>query len=92
MARKKKTGALQTVIVKKSYASTKRKATAEAKKHADRIYTSRETGTSWRFRQRPLKCFSRGTFKTKCIRDGKVCLTYGTLKKAMKDRPECRRA
>lgn len=83
-------GALQTVIVKKTAAPTRAAARRMAKRHADQLYTSRETGTSWRFRQRPPACFVKGSFRTRCIRKGKVCLTYGTLKRSVKDRKACR--
>jgi hypothetical protein len=76
--------ALQTVLVRKSAASTRKAATELARQHADRIYTSRETENYWRFRQRPPACFVPGSFRTKCIRDGKVCLVFGRLAKGAK--------
>lgn len=88
----KRKGALQTVIVKKTLAPTRSRARQEARKHADRIYTSRETGTSFRFRQRPPKCFQKSSYRTECIRRGSVCLVYGQLKAKMRDRKECRRS
>ena len=55
---------LQTVIVSKDVARTRAKATKVARKFANRIYTSRETKTSWRFRQRPPKDFVQKSFRT----------------------------
>lgn len=74
--------ALQTVIVRKTHprARTRAGAAAIARKFSDRVYTSRETSTSWRFRRRPPSCFVRGSFRTACPTEH-VCLTRGTLKK-----------
>lgn len=82
--------ALQTVLVRKFAAPTRSKAVQLARQHADRIYTSRETRKSWRFRQRPPACFVPESFRTKCIRDGKVCLVYGELAKGASKRKGCR--
>lgn len=83
---------LQTVLVKKSAAPTLKEAKKLAESHADRIYTSRETKNYWRFRQRPPACFTGGpfTYTTRCIRNGKVCLVYGKLKKGAENRRACR--
>jgi len=83
---------LQTVLVKKTAAPTLKEAKKLAAQHADRIYTSRETKNTWRFRQRPPGCFTEGpnTYTTVCIRGGKVCLVYGRLKKGAKARKACR--
>lgn len=70
---------LQTVIVSKKTAKTRKAAERVAREFANRIYTSRETATSWRFRQRPPEDFRKGSFRTKKI-DGGVSLVYGTLK------------
>lgn len=85
----RKNGALQTVLVSKGAAPTRKKATKVARAHADRIYTSRETSGYWRFRQRPPACF-RGGFRSKKIRGGKVILVYGTLKPGAEKRKACR--
>lgn len=72
---------LQTVIVSKDVAKTRAKATKVARKFANRIYTSRETKNSWRFRQRPPKDFDQKSFRTFPVPGEKgVSLVYGTLK------------
>lgn len=81
------TVATQSVIVKKSRAKTRKAAAKVARKYADRIYTSRETETSFRFRQRPPSCFL--TIKTKCLDNG-ICLVVGKLKPRAKSRRSCR--
>ena len=80
---------MQTILVSKAAASTRRKAEGIARAHADRIYTSRETPNYWRFRQRPTSCF-RGGFQSAKIRDGKVILVYGTLREGAKNQKACR--
>lgn len=75
---------LQTIIVQKSVASTRKKAERIADKHAKRaIYTSRETGKSFRFRQRPPKDFVKTSFRTVKVEPG-VSLVFGTLKRGKK--------
>ena len=83
---------LQTILVPKSAACTLEEARKLAEPHADRITTSRETKRYWRFRQRPPGCFAPGTltYKTKCIRDGKVCLVYARLKKSSENLKSCK--
>lgn len=72
---------LQTVIVTKKVAKTRAAATKVARKYANRIYTSRETKNTWRFRQRPPDEFKKGTFRTFKIPDVEgVSLVYGDLK------------
>ena len=71
--------AKQTIIVSKTVAPTKEKARAIAKRYADRIYTARETSTSFRFRQRPPSDFVAGSYKTSKPRKG-VAVVYGELK------------
>lgn len=73
---------LQSVIVSKDVAKTRARATKVAREYANRIYTSRETSTSWRFRQRPPTDFVKGSFRTFSIpeEDG-VSLVYGELKR-----------
>ena len=78
---------LQTVIVKKSFDGqdrTREDAAEIADRHAKRaLYTSRETSTSFRFRQRPPTDFIKSSFRTKNIGDG-VSLVFGRLKRGMK--------
>lgn len=70
----------QTIIVKKSVkVNTRAKAIKIAARHADRLYTSRETGTSFRFRQLPPSKFVKGSFKTE--RKKGVSIVWGKLKK-----------
>jgi hypothetical protein len=75
---------LQTVIVDKSVAPTREAATEIAREFGKRIYTSRETKTSWRFRQRPPKDFVKETFRTRPIRGRGVSLVYGRLRRGTK--------
>ncbi len=83
--------AKQTVIVKKSAARTRKAAKKLASRHADRVYTSRETKNNFRFRQRPPICFVQGTFKTFPVPpDGKVSIVYGTLKKGAENKKACK--
>ncbi len=83
--------AKQTIIVKKTHpkAGTRRGAEAVARQHADRIYTGRETATSWRFRQRPPMCFVGRSYKTDCLTKH-VCVVYGRLRKSARARRACR--
>lgn len=81
--------AKQTVIVKKAVASTRKKAARIARPHADRITTSRETGVSFRFRQRPTDCFIDGTYKTAKLPNG-VSIVYGVLKRGAQNRKACK--
>lgn len=69
----------QSVIVKKDGVESRSQAVKIAGKYADRIYTSRETGSSWRFRQRPPSDFKKGTLKTVKI-NPHVSLVVGKLK------------
>ena len=80
---------LQTIIVSKKIAKSRAAAERIARSYANRMYTSRETKTSWRFRQRPPEDFRKGSFRTKKILDEKgkaigVSLVYGTLKRQKK--------
>lgn len=81
--------AKQTVLVSKKLAPDRSAAAKVAKRHGDRVYTSRETKNFWRFRQRPPSCFG-GTFKTESRAGGKVLVVYGTLKKDAGTRRACR--
>jgi hypothetical protein len=80
----------QTVIVRKSAAGSRSAAEMVARRHADRIYTSRETSSGYRFRQRPPSCFTTGSLRTFCVPGGEVCIVYGTLKKSAERRKACR--
>jgi len=81
--------AKQSVIVRKTHpkAKTRVGATRVARRYADRIYTSRETRSSWRFRQRPPGCFR--VMKTKSL-SSHVLLVLGLLKKGARARRACR--
>lgn len=82
---------LQTVIVSKDVAPTRAKATTIAREHAKRIYTSRETKDSWRFRQRPPGDFVKGSFRTRPIPGLGISLVYGRLKRGVKPPAKRRR-
>lgn len=76
---------LQTVIVSKDVARKREEATEVAREFANRIYTSRQTKDSWRFRQRPPSDFKKGTFRTFSVPGKKgISLVYGELKAAKK--------
>lgn len=71
----------QSIIISKSHPDVKSRKEAEkiAKRYADRIYTSRETGSSYRFRQMDNDKFSE--FRTKII-NSHISIVYGKLKKS----------
>lgn len=73
---------LQSIIVSKRIAKTRNAAEKIARKYANRIYTSRETGSSWRFRQRPPTDFVKNSFRTFQYpgEDG-IAFIYGKLKR-----------
>ena len=84
-------GAKQSVIVRKTLARTRAQAERIARRHADRIYTSREQKGEWRFRQRPPDCFVENTFRRFCVPPkGEVCIVYGRLKPGAERRKACR--
>lgn len=68
----------QTVIINKAFAKGRAKAKALAKPFADRLYTARETGQSYRFRQLHPDKFVPGTFRTFKPTEG-VSIVYGQL-------------
>jgi hypothetical protein len=70
----------QTIIVKKEVAKTRKQAEKLARLHADRIYTSRETSQSYRFRQRNPKDFDPKSFVTVKMEPG-ISIVLGKLKK-----------
>jgi len=73
---------LQTIIVSKATASTRKRAEKLARPHARRIYTSRETSASWQFRQRPPSDFVKGSFKSFPLpQEPGIVLVYGKLKR-----------
>ena len=87
-------GALQTVLVKKKLATTRKGAKQIVRGLKRRTYTIRETKGEWRLRQRPPDCFVPGTYGTKCfdrfgVKRG-VCMVFATLKKGAKRRKACR--
>jgi len=71
----------QTVIIDKSLTKDREEAKSLARPFTDKMYTSRETGSSFRFRQRPPSKFVPGSFRTKQVKPG-VSIVYGELKKA----------
>lgn len=81
--------AMQTVLVSKELAPTRKAGAKVARRHGDRVYTSRETKNFWRFRQRPPSCFTGG-FRTEKRADGKIQIVYGTLRKGATKRRACR--
>lgn len=89
-------GALQTVLVKKKLATTRKGAKQIVRELKYRTYTIRGTKNVWRLRQRPPDCFvtEKGSYGTKCfdrfgVKRG-VCLVFATLKKGAKRRKACR--
>jgi len=72
----------QTIIISKSHPLVKDRKDAEkiARHYADKIYTSRETSSSYRFRQRPPSDFVEGSFKTEKINEY-ISIVWGELKK-----------
>ena len=73
---------LQTIIVSKRIAKTCKAAEKHARKHTGSIYTVRETGSSWRFRQRPPSDFVAKSFRSFPIPESpEVVLVYGKLKR-----------
>lgn len=80
---------MQTVIVKKAVAPSRAKATKIARRHADRITTSKETSQSFRFKQRPTDCFIDGTYRTAKLPNG-VSIIIGTLKRGAQNRKACK--
>jgi hypothetical protein len=73
--------AKQSIIINKSLAKDRQSAKESAKMYADRLYTARETGQSFRFRQLPPDRFVPGTFRTSKPAAG-VSVVYGQLKEA----------
>lgn len=71
--------AKQTIIVSKDVAKDRDEAKAMARRFADRIYTSRETSSSYRFRQKPPKAFVPGSYRVKSIPEKGITLVYGRL-------------
>ena len=79
--------AKQSIIIAKTHASDRDKAKEVARGFADRLYTSRETSTSYRFRQKPPAHFVEGSYRTKSIPKKGVTIVYGQLKEATVDEP-----
>jgi hypothetical protein len=71
----------QTVIIDKKLAKNREEAEEMARRFSDRLYTSRETSQSFRFRQRPPSKFVPGSFRTFQPKPG-VAVVYGELKEA----------
>lgn len=79
---------LQTVIVSKGVAKTRMRAERLADPHANRIYTSRETKSSFRFRQRPPSDFKKNSFRTFPVPGHSgIALVYGELKSSKQKNP-----
>lgn len=71
----------QTYIVPKALAKTVDEAAKIVKAMGGKVTTSRETGESWRFRQRPPEKFVAGSFKTFEVPQSKgVVIIFGSLK------------
>lgn len=81
----------QTVIVKKTHPAARTRAAAArvARPFADRIGAPRETGTSFRFRQRPEACFAAGSYRT-ARPTPHVSVVYGEVKRSARRRKSCR--
>lgn len=74
---------LQTIIVSKNLAKSRSRAEAMALPYARRIYTSRETSSSWRFRQRPPTDFIKDSFRSFPLpNEPGIVLVYGKLKRS----------
>lgn len=84
-----KVHAKQTVIVKKTVAKSRKAARRIAKSHVDRLTKSDETGSSFRFVQRPTSCFIPGTYRTAVLPSG-VSIVYGVLKRGSQRRKACK--
>lgn len=76
---RKQLEAKQSVIVSKEIVKDRVSAEAVAKKFSDRIYTSRETAPSFRFRQINPSKFESGSFRVFKPKPG-VSIIYGKLK------------
>jgi len=74
---------LQTIIVSKQIASTRKAAEKLARPYANRIYTSRATDSSWMFRQRPSSDFVNNSCRSFPLpSEPGIVLVYGKLKHA----------
>lgn len=81
--------AKQTVLVKKTSARTRRAARRAVKPYVDRISKVEETGSSFRFVQRPVSCFVKGSYRTAMLPNG-VSFIYGVLKRGAQNRKACK--
>ena len=73
--KEKEKGVLQTIIISKDIASSREAAARIAKKYGN-ITTSRETDSSYRFRQTSPENIKKGSYKTFSPEKG-VSLVYG---------------
>lgn len=74
---------LQTIIVSKSIAGDLGAAEGLARPYARKIYTSRSTSASWRFRQRPPSDFVKNSFRSFPLpNEPGIILVYGKLKRS----------
>lgn len=70
--------AKQSILVSKNIAQERDDAKEVARKFADKIYTSRGTSKTWRFRQRSPKLFIPGSFRVAHIKPG-ISIIYGQI-------------
>lgn len=84
-----KSTAKQVIIVKKTAAKSRKEAARVARLYADHRAAAKETGSSFRFTQRPTSCFIRGTYRTAKLSKS-VSIVYGVLKRGAKNRAACR--
>lgn len=82
--------AKQVVIVKKTAAKSRKAAARVARPHADRRAAAQETGSSFRFIQRPTSCFIPGTYRTAKLSKS-ISIVYGVLKRGAKNRAACKK-
>lgn len=80
---------IQVIIVKKTVAKNRRTAKRIARPYADRLTPVKETGSSFRFTQRPTSCFIAGTYRTAKLPSG-VSFIYGVLKRGAQNRKSCK--
>lgn len=80
---------LQTVLVSRKLAPSRKRAAAIARRRGWRTHTSRKTANYWRFRQRPPECFGK-RYASVPIQDGNIVLVYGRLCRGCQKKESCR--
>jgi len=80
---------LQTVLVSRKIAPTRKKAAAILRRHGWKTYTSRATARYWRFRQRPPSCFGK-RYASVPIRKGEIILVFSHLRPGCRKKDACR--